>query len=178
MEEFPRIVAVDANFLICLCEKAGDRWEKSMYLLERLDKVKGKLIIPTPALAEFLVFADDAAIAIMDTLAKRSSVEVSSFDTAAAFEAANMDAAAIGRKNKRDGRQEPWQKIKVDRQNVAVARAKGAAMIISDDKGVRDAATRVGIRSSDIDDLALPDHARQAKLPIAEPSPLEDDDVE
>jgi predicted nucleic acid-binding protein len=169
MEGIPGVIAVDANALICACEKDGDRREKVMHLVSMVDKAKGRVIIPTPAVAEFLVNADTAGIEVLETLQKRSAVYVASFDLAAAYENSLIDAAAIGRGNKRDGSSEPWQKIKIDRQMVAIAKTHGAKLIISDDEGVRATASRVGIRAIKIDELPLPDHARQAKLPIKEP---------
>ena len=169
MDALPKIIAVDANFLICNSESSGDRKEKVGHLLARVDKANGKVIIPTPAIAEYLVHADKAGITLLDLLQKRSSVVIANFDLPAAYEAALIDAAALGRKDKRDGSDQAWQKIKVDRQIVAIAKSQGAKLIVSDDGGVRDAAARVGISAVSIDDLPLPEHARQTKLPISEP---------
>ncbi len=134
--------------------------------MERLDKVKGKLIIPTPALAEYLVHADQAGLDTVALLQKRASVTIANFDTAAAFETSQMDAAALGRGNKRDGAEEPWQRVKIDRQVVAVAKVHGARLIVSDDEGVRKAAARQGIAVMSIDELHFPDDKRQSPLPI------------
>lgn len=164
----PRIVGVDANFLIFNRESTGDRRERIDHFLSRIDKAKGKVIIPTPAIAEYLVLADKAGLALLEALQKRASVVVASFDIAAAYEASQFDAAALGRRDKRDGSEEPWQRIKIDRQIVAIAKTHGAKLIVSDDSGVRDAAARAGIPSSSVDELPLPDHARQKKLPIAD----------
>lgn len=172
MDELPTIIAIDANVLVCACQKKGDRREKVWHLLDTLDKKKGRVIIPTPALAEFLVRADQAALGVLDALQKKSSIAIASFDLAAAHENALLDAAAIGRKDKRDGSEEHWQKVKIDRQIVAIAKSTGAKLIVSDDAGVRANATRVGIRAMQIDDMPIPDHARQRKLPIKEPKQL------
>ncbi|WP_140726570.1 PIN domain-containing protein [Pseudomonas sp. Hp2] len=169
MDDLPAIVAIDANVLVCACQKKGDRREKVWHLLESIDKKKGKVTIPTPAIAEFLVHADQAALAVLDALQKKASISIANFDLGAAHENAQLDAAAIGRKDKRDGSEQPWQKVKIDRQIVAIAKANGAKLIVSDDAGVRANATRVGIRAMQIDDLPIPDHARQRKLPIKEP---------
>ncbi len=169
MDELPTIVAIDANVLVCACQKKGDRREKVWHLLDSLDKKKGKIAIPTPAIAEFLVRADQAALGILDALQKKASITIASFDLAAAHENALLDAAAIGRQDKKDGSDEHWQKVKIDRQIVAIAKANGAKLIVSDDAGVRANATRAGIRSLKIDELPIPDHARQRKLPIKEP---------
>jgi hypothetical protein len=170
MDALPKIIAIDANFLICNGESSGDRKDKVGHLLVCVDKAKGKVIIPTPAIAEYLVNADRAGLAVLESLQKRSSVVVANFDLPAAYETSLIDAAAIGRKDKRDGSDQAWQKIKVDRQIVAIAKSQGAKLIVSDDGGVRDTAARVGISAVCIDDLTLPEHARQAKLPIPEPS--------
>lgn len=54
-------------------------------------------------------------------------------------------------------------------QIVAIAKTYGAKLIISDDGGVRSVAARVGITAMQVDDLDLPDHARQTKLKMVEP---------
>jgi hypothetical protein len=58
----------------------------------------------------------------------------------------------------------PWQKIKIDRQIVAIARATGCELIVSEDQGVRANALRLGLASCTIDALDLPDSARQRPL--------------
>jgi len=169
MDDLPSIIAVDANVLICVCEKEGDRKEKINHLFSSIDKARGKVVIPTPAMAEFLTYADQAALAVLENLQKRASVYVASFDLASAYELSLIDAAAIGRSDKRDGRGEAWQKIKIDRQIVAIAKTYGAKLIISDDDGVRSVAARVGIKAKQVDELPIPDHARQTKLQMDEP---------
>lgn len=166
MDVVPTIVAVDMNVLACFCETSGERKEKVVHLLSRIDKAKGRVIIPTPAIAEFLVYADQAGLSVLDSLQGSASAYVASFDLAAAYENSLIDAAAIGRGDKRDGSALPWQKIKVDRQVVAIAKTHGAKLIVSDDDGLCAVATRVGIRSVKIDDLPLPDGSRQVSLPI------------
>lgn len=169
MDDLPTIVAIDSNVLVCACQKKGDRKERVWHLLDTLDKKKGKIVLPTPVIAEFLVRADQAALEILEILQKKSSIVIASFDLASAHDNALLDAAALGRQDKKDGSEEHWQKVKIDRQVVAVAKANGAKLIISDDAGVRANATRAGIRSLKIDELPFPDRARQQKLPIKEP---------
>jgi hypothetical protein len=90
------------------------------------------------------------------------------------YENSQMDAAALGRNNKRDGGKAAWQKIKIDRQIVAIAKTQGAKFIVSDDDGVRASAARAGIKAQKIDELPLPDSARQTKLPMEEPKQASD----
>lgn len=55
------------------------------------------------------------------------------FDRAAAFECAQLDRAALGTNDKKDGLSTSWQKIKIDRQIVATGKAHGASLVISGD---------------------------------------------
>lgn len=168
MDDFPTIVAFDCNALTCLTGPDCDDKTKLTHLFAHIDKKRGRAILPTPALAEYLVKADKAGLALIETLDNRASVKVGEFDIAAAYEASNMDAAAIGRGHKKDGSDNDWQKVKYDRQIVAIAKVHGAKLIVSNDNGVRWAAARVGMKGMGIDELPLPDHARQHKLPITD----------
>jgi hypothetical protein len=153
--------------------------------MEQVDKAKAVIIVPMPALAEFLVGADLAAVDAMQKLERKTYVLPAPFDRMAAFECAQLDRAALGgatfgRKAgtatskvdangsaaKKDGVSEPWQKIKIDRQIVAIAKANGARLIISEDAGVRGNALRVGIATRTIGELELPAEARQGKLEL------------
>ena len=78
-------------------------------------------------------------------------------------------AAKKGRNNgsgKKDGVEAQWQKIKIDRQIVAIAKARGALLIVSRDDGVRSNAMRVGIQALTVQELELPESARQGKLEL------------
>lgn len=142
---------------------------KIEHFVEKLEKQRGTLLIPTPALSEYLTNADQAGLAVVQTLERKSGVEVAPFDTAAAYECSQLNAAAQGRGDKRDGSIQAWQKIKIDRQIVAIAKARGAKVIISDDNGVKEAAARVGITVLNVDALDFPDSARQQHLPTMDP---------
>jgi rRNA-processing protein FCF1 len=134
------------------------------HLLEVSTKEKQKLIIPTPVIAEYLVRADEAGLEWLETLEKRSAVEVVPFDRMAAFETAQMDRAALGAGDKKEGSQEPWQKIKIDRQIIGVAKAIGCRACITSDEGLRQTARRVGIQVYAVSDLELPFSVRQGQL--------------
>lgn len=166
MKDVPKIVGIDANVLVIATGPECDRKLRIQHLMERIDKVKGKVIIPTPALAEYLVHADQSGLDTVASLQKQASVTIANFCTAAAFETSQMDAAALARGNKRDGADEPWQRVKLDRQIVGVAKVHGAKLIISDDDGVRKAAARQGIATMGVDELPFPDSKRQAPLPM------------
>lgn len=176
----PSKLAVDANFLVALVDPglSPDDRARIDHLLSRVDKAKSQIIIPMPALAEFLVGADQAGIEVMNKLERKAFIDLAPFDRAAAFECAQLDRAAIGGgtlaarqgkdngAGKKDGVQAHWQKIKIDRQIVAIAKARGAQLIVSRDDGVRSNALRVGIQALTVQELELPESAKQGKLEL------------
>lgn len=171
IEDMGTVVCFDCNTLVCLSGQESEFKTKLLHLLSLLDKKKGKAILPAPAIGEYLVLADQAGLAIVESLQKHAYVQVANFDLACAFECALLDAAAIGRGDKKDGAETSWQKVKYDRQIVAIAKRNGAKLIISNDNGVRANASRIGLKALSIDELSLPDHARQHKLPMPERKP-------
>ena len=171
--KFPSIVAVHANFLVraITAKHSSDDELRAAHLIERIEKAKSQLIIPMPALAEFLVLADIASLGILQQLERKSCIRAAPFDRAAAHECAQMDAAALARPDgKKDGLNSSWQKIKIDRQIVAIAKACGAKLIITSDKDIQANARRVGIEALAVAQLHLPDSARQGNLKLVKSS--------
>lgn len=166
--KLPAIVAVDANFLVLVLapRRKTDEEHKAWHLLERLEKARGKLFIPMPALAEYLVRAEAASLPLLEHLEKKVFVEPADFDRAAAFECAQMDAAALGRGDKKDGARESWQKVKIDRQIVAIAKARGAGLIVTTDSNVRNNASRIGMSAMSPSELSFPPDLVQGRLPL------------
>jgi predicted nucleic acid-binding protein len=169
--EFPKCILVDANFLIEYVspKTSNDDRERINHFLATTEKIKAKIIIPMPAFAEYLVGADTAAIDTSNMLERKAYVVLAPFDRAAAFECALIDRAAIGNGDKKDGLETPWQKIKIDRQNVAIGKAYGAKLVISADIGVRNNALRIGMLAKTIQDLELPAGAKQISLDLPAP---------
>ena len=118
-----------------------------------------------PVLAEFLVRTDAATAEWLSALERKSAVEIAPFDRMAAFECALLDRAAIGSGDKKDGLDQPWQKIKIDRQIVAIGKARGATPVISDDRGIRNNALRVGMRALTIAELPQSPASAQGTIP-------------
>lgn len=169
----PRRVLIDANFLVALLsQKTGkDDRLKLDYFIKRLEEQKCHMVLAMPALAEFLVGADIAGVEAMNSLEKKAYVIVASFDRAAAYECSLLDRAAIqgGTGDKRDGVEAPWQKVKFDRQIVAIGKAHNVQLVITGDKGVRTAALRCGMSAMTVAELPFsPDDAQQ-KLNLPEP---------
>ena len=102
----------------------------------------------------------------MNELERKKHFLIAPFDRAAAFECALLDRAALGAGDKKDGAIDPWQKVKIDRQIVAIGKANGARLVISGDAAVRSNAIRIGMDARTVHDLELPQSARQGKLAL------------
>lgn len=167
----PKVILVDANFLVAVVSRHTSVDDKARidHLLTRVEKAKSKIVIPMPAVAEYLVRADIAGIETLNKLERKSFIALAPFDRVAAFECAQIDRAALGGSpDKKDGTMVPWQKIKIDRQIVAIGKSLGAGLCISADGGVRNNALRIGIASVTIQELELPESAKQGKLALVE----------
>lgn len=166
MKNLPKVIVVDANFIVAYCSTTTSQDDRARIegFIERAEKAKSKIVFPMVAVAEFLVGADLAGIEFLNTLEKKSYIHLADFNKAAAYELAQIDRAAIGAGNKKDESEENWQKIKTDRQLVATGKSLGAKLVISNDKGVRNNALRIGMESMQIQDLELPESAKQMHL--------------
>jgi predicted nucleic acid-binding protein len=166
LKTLPKVIVVDANFIIAYCSSKTNQDDRARieHFIERVEKAKAKVVFPMVAVAEFLVGADLAGVEFLNTLDRKAHILMADFNRAAAFELAQIDRAAIGSGDKKDESEEPWQKIKIDRQIVAIGKAQGAQLVISNDKNVRNNALRVNVQAMKIQDLMLPESARQMNL--------------
>lgn len=103
------------------------------------------IIVPTPVLAEILVKAGDSAPDVLVALQSLARIKIVPFDQRAAVETAMMTRKALDAGDKRGGSDQAWQKVKIDRQIVAIARVHGALKIYADDKGLVKFAATLGI---------------------------------
>ena len=144
------IVLFDATFLMLFLdprirEGVGSN-PRVDHLVDTLDKSRSRIIVPTPALSELLVGAKDAAPAYLDIISRSRFFRIEPFGTKAAVEAADMTRNAIAMGDKRGGATDStWQKVKFDRQIVAIAKVTGCTTVYSDDDDVRRFAERVAI---------------------------------
>jgi hypothetical protein len=132
------------------------------FLEQQINKSGGTLLIPTPALSEVLVGLAEAAPSVLERIDKSSRFKVADFDTRAAIELAIMTREALEAGDKKAGSAEPWQKVKLDRQIVAIARVYNVTEIYSDDSGVKAFADQIGMRVIRSWEMPIP--------PMAEPS--------
>jgi hypothetical protein len=153
-------VAFDASVLVFVfnpktpasIDRAADRVNG---LIESLSRKKAKVIIPTPALTEVMMGGRSIA-EYLECLRPFACFQVRAFDERAAVEL----AARLGdhrRRNRRRFRNVPaWNKIKFDRQIVAIAKSQGAGAVYSDDEHVRTFAVECGMEAYRLADIPIP----------------------
>jgi predicted nucleic acid-binding protein len=146
-------------------EKAHERVEQ---LIADLDAAKERIIIPAPALSEFLVLAGADGPQYLSELALQSHIYIQPFDQMAAVELAAMELLARKKGTKRHPlpATAPWQKVKLDRQIVAISRLHQCKTIYSDDSDVRAIAEDIGIKTISTWELSLP----ASKTPLLDES--------
>jgi hypothetical protein len=146
------MVSMDANYLSLLLHptvkppldpetnmpltRAQDRIER---LVEDLHNSNERVVIPTPALSEFLVIAEDAGQQYLAELANLPHFYIRPFDLMAAIELAAMERSARIKGGKRSPAPQdaPWQKVKFDRQIVAVSKVHQVHTVYSNDAHIR-----------------------------------------
>lgn len=144
------------------------------FLIKTLQDAKQKIVIPTPVLAEVLVQSTPQGISYVGVLQKASVFEIRDFDQLSAIELAFMTAAAIASGDKKAGSKEPWQKIKIDRQIVAVCKVAGVSTLYAMDRNMRSFAEGAGMRVVGIHELPLPPEDPQLSM-VLTPRELDND---
>lgn len=130
--------------------------ERLEYLIADLEKSRTRVIIPAPALSEFLVIADESGPDYLSEIDKKSTFSIESFDARAAVEAAASTRKAIAKGDKKSGARGTWQAVKTDRQIVAIAKTRGVTRIYSNDSDIANIAADCNIEVIAIWQLPLP----------------------
>lgn len=128
--------------------------ERVNYLRDRLQDAGVRIVIPAPVLSEFLTMASaDYMLQITQSM----WFEVAPFDQRAAIESAlALRRSLKSGKGKKLGSTSSWQKIKVDRQIVAIAKVYGVTTVYSTDPDVLNLSRESGIEAIHAADLPLP----------------------
>jgi len=148
-------------------ERVEDRIEK---LLRDLDADGERIVLPVPSLCEFLILAGRDAPAYLDKLAAMRAILVRPFDEKAAIELAAKELEDRAAGSKRGGSPETWNKIRFDRQIVAIVSTNGGSRIYSDDDGLKKYAVRCGLTTVSSWELPLPP-AKQTEMDFASGGP-------
>ncbi len=146
--------------------------ERIEFLIGELSKDKATIVIPTPALAEFLVVVEEAGPKYLQQIDKSSRFDIQPFDEMAAIEAAQMFRAFKAAGDKRGGATGDWQKVKVDQQIVAIAKTRRAERIYASDQDIVSIAKSWNLDCIPVWELPLPPEEPQQDLFAAgEPEP-------
>lgn len=140
--------------------QARERIEK---LMADLAKQKETILIPAPALTEFLYLVEDAGPGYVQTIDKKASFEVAPYDEKAAIEAAEIMKKFKKEDGRPSGRGEgARQTVKVDQQIVAIAKAEGVDCLYTADHGMFKMAQRLNVPVRGLWDLEPP----ESKTPL------------
>jgi hypothetical protein len=172
------MIAIDACCLSLLINPFGnaptdpttnlpvsDIADRYAHFLDQIAKQHNVLLIPAPALAEALIIAGPAGPAFVQMIAKSAYIKVGPFDELAAIELAHLTQAALASPTgKKGGSTQSWQKVKYDRQVIAIANVYGAGTIYSDDQGIQHFAKLAGISVVQTCEMPLPPKSATAPL--------------
>ncbi len=136
--------------------------ERMRALVDTWNRRGDRIIVPIPALAEFLVFAGADANNYLSDLNNLATVYLRPFDLRAAVELASMEIEAmnVGHKRHPADADAPWQKVKIDRQIVAIAKVANVDAMFTDDKEVAKFARAAGMRVVSSWELPVPASAQ------------------
>ena len=96
------------------------------HLVETLEQKEEKIVIPTPALSEVLVHANEAAEDYLKVLGNSVRFRITPFDERAAVELAVITREAIRKGDLRAGTDLTRATLKFDRQIIAISRVEGS----------------------------------------------------
>lgn len=139
--------------------------ERALSVVQTLEKARRKIVLPTPACAELLTAIGPTAQQYINTVGRSRLFDVASFDARCAAELALLNRDTFKHGDLRD-RLEPYQKIKVDRQIIAICRVNGVTELYTDDDGLGKRARLCGIVPIGIADIPLPEGDRQIAMDL------------
>jgi hypothetical protein len=150
---------------------------RAEYLVESLGKSRQKIIIPTPASAELLTAIGPDAQQYFDIIARSRLFEVASFDSRCAIELAFLNRGVFAAGDPKNSN-EAYQKIKLDRQIIAIFKVAGVEDVYTDDAGLAWRARLCNLNPIATWQLGLPTDDRQLKIdydaPDGIPEPVDD----
>lgn len=162
------IAAIDNTFLTLLLNPAAKPRpnpvtkiptthcrERIQGLVDTIDKRGGRLLVPSPCLAEVLA-SDKAMDAYITDLQSYAVIEIADFNARAAYELGNIIRNAKLTGDKRSGEEGNWQHVKMDRQIVAIAKVHNVDVFFTDDQRQRNFAEAAGLKVLSTWDLDLP----------------------
>ena len=150
-------IVIDTNVLVQIMQNEGatdlidpesdqvvvNAFGRAQALIERIDSLKGVVILPAPVVAEYLLGIDRKSYQLhLDVMNSVKCIEVSPFDQVAAVECAML---VSNQEMKQLDPESKMAKLKYDRQILAIAVASGAKEIWTHDKQLFKRSKAVGI---------------------------------
>jgi hypothetical protein len=175
-----KIITIDSSILLAVINEHADippcinsgknvpySGPRTKYFLKQCEANGTRILLPAPVLSELLVRADDASETFMTLLGYSSAFYSVPFDQRAALEHAEITKSKITKYGNKRGRLAgDWQKIKFDRQIVAISRVFKAEAIYCADKGLAAHAQFAGIAVKSFSDMELPPDIRAPQLDL------------
>ena len=150
-------------------DRAQDRID---FLVQTIgERRDNKIILPAPALAEFMLLAEDRYADYLTIIRRRAIFEIAGFDDPEAVELVEHWRKFGDRQKLKLGTPGTWAKLKYDRQIAAIAVTRRVERIYSTDQDLRKYAGDLNIKYLALSDLPLPPTA-QEPLPFEEPEPI------
>ncbi|PRN02193.1 nuclease [Pseudomonas sp. LLC-1] len=162
------MVILDTNALVLFFGKrlsTEDNLRMQGLFLD-LRKKRESIGIPAQVWAEFLDQAGTTEISATQNIFKSNAFRLLPYDLRAAMETVEVVKAGRNARKSAKGEKRPRHSVKVDWQIIAVAKANGARLLITNDADMRLEAERSGVRCMCIGDLPMPDHLRQHNLDL------------
>lgn len=150
-----------------IAERAQDRID---FLVQTIsDGRDNKIILPTPALTEFMLLAADRWADYLTIIRRKAVFEIAGYDDPEAVELVEHWLKFGDGKKLKPGTPETWAKLKYDRQIAAIAVTRRVKRIYSTDADLKKYAERLDIEYFNLPDLPLPP-TTQSVLPFEEPN--------
>jgi hypothetical protein len=139
------------------------------HFIDTLSHEHATIVIPTPALGEFLAYARQDGPAYLAEMTDSEVFEIQPYDQRAAIEAAALFAKAQESGDKRGGAKGDWQTIKIDWQIVAISKVHNVDCVYSDDGDLSTMCATAGLQRKGVADLPEPP-PEQMDLPAPPPA--------
>jgi hypothetical protein len=138
-------------------------------LIHKVEQEREYVVIPTPALSEAPVVVAPNVQEYLDILHSQACFKIVGFGERAAVEVALRAKVALSAHDKKEAVKSAWNKVKYDRQIVAIARCENVSAIYSADRDIHTHARLWGMAVFNACDLPVPPH--QGRLAFVSTQP-------
>lgn len=132
-------------------------------LIDHHSSAGDTILLPTPALSETYSCVDNPS-KLAQAISEYHCFRPAPFDNRSALELAEIIQSALQSCDKRSGSNEPYQKIKFDRQIVVIAKAHNAEILYTDDNAQTTFAKDIGMKVVHSWELVISDKHAQVEF--------------